>query len=161
MHPPTLLIHVLMGLSLAGMAMVREPAAAPAPPPTAGAEPPPAAAREPTVAEKYRARMPQAVEVARLIGLDVIDAEENAIGRVRDVVRMDDGGLHIVFDYLSFFGYGGRLVPLPIEAVAVVGQRLAVMEMPIGVIAKTKTWYGVGGASLGPGEKVAVALTKF
>lgn len=162
MHPPTVLILILAGLSLAGSAGAQEAAPAgqmPQPAPSADAQP--AEKKEPTPEEKYRARMPQEVEVARLIGLDVIDDEEQVLGSVRDIVRMDDGGLHVVFDYLSFFGYGGRLVPLPIEMVAVVGQRLAVMEVPIGVIAKTKTWYGLGGSSLGPEEKVAVALTKF
>ena len=118
------------------------------------------ARKEPSLQEKYRARFPQPVEAGRLIGLEVTDADENVIGHVRDVVRLGDGTVQIVFDYLSFLWREGELVPVPLEAVALVGRQLAILDMPREVIEKRPTWYGVGGSSVPRDERIAVALTK-
>ena len=118
------------------------------------------ARKEPSPGEKYRARFPQPVEAGRLIGLEVVDEAENVIGHVRDVVRMRDGRVQVVFDYLSFLWREGEHVPVPLEAVALVGRQLAILDMPREVIEKRPTWYGVGGSSVPRDERIAVALTK-
>ena len=134
--------------------------AGPGQPAQADGQPPPAEKREPSPEEKYRARFPQPVEVGRLLGLEVTDTEENVIGHVRDVVRMQDGSIQIVFDYLSFLWREGEHVPVPLEAVGVVGNQLVILDMPREVIDKRPSWYGLGGSPLPPEEKIAVALTK-
>jgi hypothetical protein len=131
-------------------------------PPPQAARPAPAERKEPTLAleERYRARLPQPIEAGRLLGLEVVDEGNHVVGKVRDVIRMRDGTVQVVFDYLSFLWREGEHVPVPIEAVALAGQRLAILDMPREVVEKRMTWYGIGGASLPPGEKVAIAMIK-
>ena len=152
MRPAPIVIALVLGaLPLLGGADARA---------AAGPGQEPVERREPTLEEKYRARSPQPVDVGRLRCLEVVDEGDHVVARVRDVVRMQDGTVHVVFDYLSFLCREGEHVPVPLEAVALAGRQLAILDMPREVIEKRMTWYGLGGSSLPPGEKVAVAITK-
>ena len=58
------------------------------------------------------------VRVADLLDLPIVDESKSAMGRVRGVVRTDDGKVQLLLPLGGLFGFGERLVPIPIENVA-------------------------------------------
>ena len=69
--------------------------------------------------EKMRRRFPQPVRVGDLIGLPLLDWDDSTIGYVRHVVRTPEGKIQLIVNQGRLFGWGGRLVQVPIEAVAI------------------------------------------
>jgi hypothetical protein len=66
--------------------------------------------------EKMRRRFPQPVRVGDLIGLPLLDWDDSTIGYVRHVVRTPEGKIQLIVNQGRLFGWGGRLVQVPIEA---------------------------------------------
>ena len=118
------------------------------------------AAPEMTPEEKMARRFPQPVRVGFLVGLPVIDERSATVGRVRDVVRTPEGKLRLVMPYGGLFGFGGRAIALPIEAVAMLGHQVAAVDMPRAALELAPTWYGAGDQPLGPDEVIRVGLTR-
>ena len=52
------------------------------------------------------------------------------MGRVRAVVRTGDGKIQLLLPLGGLFGFGERLVPIPIESVALAGPQVMVVDMP-------------------------------
>src|SRR5436309_9404691 len=67
-------------------------------------------ADHPTPEEKMRRRMPHPMKVGDLIGLRVLDDDDNTIGFVRQLVRTPDGKIMLVVNHGRLFGWGGREV---------------------------------------------------
>ena len=88
------------------------------------------AAHDMAEAERMQRRFPQAVRVGDLIGLPVLDDDSRTLGHVRQVVRTPQGKIELIVDYGGFFGFGTRLVAVPIEVVGIFGRQLASLDMP-------------------------------
>ena len=75
-----------------------------------------------------KAHYPQPVQVGHLIGRDVLRPEESQplVGHVKAVVRGADGGTSMVITYGGWFGWGGRPIAVPIAAMSLMGQYVAV-----------------------------------
>ena len=79
-------------------------------------------------------RFPQPTRVGFLIGLPVLDWEENTLGYVQRVVRTADGKIQLIVRYGGWFGWIGwwqRPVAIPIAAVALLGRQVAALDVTV------------------------------
>jgi hypothetical protein len=97
------------------------------------------------------------VHVADLVNLPIVDESKSVLGRVRAVVRNNDGKIELLLPLGGLFGFGERLVPVPIESVALAGPQVLVVEMPPHRFQKTPTWYGSGSETLGAADTISIA----
>jgi hypothetical protein len=96
------------------------------------------------------------VRVADLLDLPIVDESKTAMGRVRGVVRTDDGKVQLLLPLGGLFGFGERLVPIPIENVALSGPQVIVLEVPPDRFQKSATWYGSKSVTLAPAETISI-----
>lgn len=105
-------------------------------------------------------RFPQPVRVGDLIGLRVLDDNDVTIGIVRQVVRTPNGTIHLIVAHSGVLGWGGRLVAVPIEVVAIFGRQLASLDMKPGQYTAAPTWSGEGAQVLPQDEMISIGLTR-
>lgn len=117
--------------------------------------------KQPTLEEKYARRFPQRVHVSDVLGKPVINDEFALIGYVQSVVRRRDGKIEFIVPYDGLFGFGQRLVAVPIEALASIGTSLVALDMPKEEFRKAPTWYGLDTQVLGSNEIIQVAVTRL
>jgi PRC-barrel domain len=96
------------------------------------------------------------VRVADLINLPIVDENKSTMGRVRAVVRTGEGKIQLLLPLGGLLGFGERLVPIPIESVALTGPQVTVVDMPPHRFQKTATWYGSDSETLAAAETVLV-----
>jgi PRC-barrel domain protein len=117
-----------------------------------------------TPEEKMNMRFPQPVKVGDLIGLPVLDDYDLTIGYVRRVVRTPQGKIQLIVTqggwFGPWFGWGTRLVPVPIEVVAILGRQVASLDMPRTEFATAKTWSEGEGSAIAPEEMIRVAVAR-
>ena len=121
---------------------------------------PAGAAAAETPEEKMRRRFPQRVRVGDLIGLRVLDDNDATIGIVRHVARAPTGNTVLIVAHTGVLGWGGRLIAVPIEVVAIFGRQLASLDMKPEEYAAAPTWSGSAGQMLAADEIIRVALTR-
>ncbi len=110
--------------------------------------------------ERMDKRFPQPVRVGFLIGLPVLDDDESTIGFVQQVVRTAQGKTELVVSYGRWFGWFGRPVAVPIEAVGMLGRQVASLDMPPSEYAAAPTWQP-GDATILPSDaSVKIALAR-
>jgi sporulation protein YlmC with PRC-barrel domain len=130
----------------------------------AGAVPSAANARDEdeqaTPEEKYARRFPQRVHVSDVLGKPLLDDGNTVIGRVQSVVRTREGRVEFIIPYGGLFGIGQRLVAVPIETVASIGEALLALDMPKEKFTMAPTWYGVGDQVLDPNAEIRVAVSR-
>jgi hypothetical protein len=97
------------------------------------------------------------VHVADLINLPIVDDSKSELGHVRAVVRNNDGKIELLLPLGGLFGFGERLVPVPIESVALAGPQVLVVDMPPHRFQKTPTWYGSGSETLAAADTISIA----
>jgi hypothetical protein len=110
--------------------------------------------------EKMRRRFPQPVRVGDLIGLPMLDWDDVTIGYVRHVVRTPAGKIELIVNYGGWFGWGGRLVPVPLEVVAILARQLAALDMPRSEFDKAPTWSESQTTPIPPDEMIKIAITR-
>jgi hypothetical protein len=99
----------------------------------------------------------QTVRVSELIGLPIVDADRAVMGRVRTVARALDGKVELIMPIGGLLGFGERLVPVPLDNVALAGAQIAVIEVPPHRFQQSPTWYGSNSAELAPTEAIQIA----
>jgi PRC-barrel domain len=97
------------------------------------------------------------VRVADLIDLPIVDENKVAMGRVRAVVRTGEGKIQLLLPLGGLLGFGERLVPIPIESVALTGPQVTVVDMPPDRFQKSATWYGSNSEALAAAETISVS----
>jgi hypothetical protein len=110
--------------------------------------------------EKMNRRFPQPVKVADLIGLAVLDWDDVTIGHVRHVVRTPAGKIQLITTYGGWFGWGGRLVPVPIEVVAILARQIAALDMSRKDFDAAPTWQASQTMPIPPTEMIRIAITR-
>jgi hypothetical protein len=113
-----------------------------------------------TPQERMQRRFPQPVRVGDLIGLRVLDENDLTIGIVRHVARAQNGRVLLIVAHTGPLGWGGRLVAVPIETVAIFGRQLASLDMPRADYASAATWKAGDAQLLGEEEKILIGLTR-
>ena len=83
-----------------------------------------------TLAEKAADRFPQPVVVGTLIHRAVLQPLESQpiLGLVKQIVRSADGTISVVVAYGGVFGFGARPIAVPVDAMAVSGQFMEIVE---------------------------------
>jgi hypothetical protein len=97
------------------------------------------------------------VRVADLLNLPIVDDSKSTMGRVRGVVRTGDGKIQLLLPIGGLFGFGERLVPIPIENVALAGPQVMVIDVPPDRFQKSATWYGSNSETLAAAETISIS----
>ncbi|MCJ2092057.1 hypothetical protein MKK67_05995 [Methylobacterium sp. J-072] len=82
------------------------------------------------LAERAARRFPQPVRVGDLIDRPVLEPVEaqHVLGRVDAVTRDETGGIAVIVRFGGWFGLGTRRIAVPVEAVALLGEYVAVID---------------------------------
>jgi hypothetical protein len=107
---------------------------------------------------KYKRRFPQPATVGHLIGLPVLDDNDVTLGHVQKVVRTPEGQIELIVSYSKWFGWFGRPVAVPLEAVTLLALQLDSVEMQPEDYAEAPTWIPGKDTVLADGDTVRVAL---
>jgi hypothetical protein len=110
--------------------------------------------------QRYLDRYPQAARVGDLIGLPVLDLNGSIIGYVRKVVRTQQGKIELIVSYSRWWGWFGRPVAAPIEALGIEGRQIVSLDMAPSAYASAPTWHGTNDTVLPPNAQIRVALAR-
>lgn len=110
--------------------------------------------------DRMNRRFPQPVQVGFLVGLPVLDDSSSTLGHVRQVVRTPAGTIVLIVSYSRWFGWFGRPVAVPIEAVGIEGRQIASLDMPSSEYATAPTWQGQGATVLPDDATIRIALAR-
>jgi hypothetical protein len=120
--------------------------------------------KQPTPEEIMNSRFPQPVKVGDLIGLPVLDYFDATIGYVRSVVRTPAGKIQLVVTQggwpAGWSTWRSRLVPVPIEVVAILGRQIVALEMSRDEFASARTWSNADGQAIAPNEMIRIAISR-
>jgi hypothetical protein len=109
---------------------------------------------------KMARRFPQKVKVGDLIGLPVLDDDNSTLGHVQQVVRSPEGKIKLIVTYSRWFGWFGRPVAVPVEAVGILGRQIASLEMPLAEYEKAPIWIAGTDCPFPKSEIIRIALTR-
>ena len=149
---PGLAMILLSGVALCGPLKFAQQSPA--------SEAPQAKARDDSPEAKMGRRFPQKIRVGDLIGLPVLDNGDVTLGHVRKAVRTPEGRIRLIVSYSRWFGWGGRLVSVPIEVVAILGRQLASLDMTPAEYEAAPAWVEAGNLSIPPDEIIRIAITR-
>ena len=112
------------------------------------------------LAERAAKRWPQPVRVGDLIGRAVLEPIEAqpVLGHVVALMRRGDGGVDVVMRYGGVLGVGARLIAVPAEAMALLGEHVAVIDLTPAQLDTLPV--AIAGAGLGADEKVRLAIVR-
>jgi hypothetical protein len=110
--------------------------------------------------ERYLRRFPQPARVGDLIGMPVIDLYAKTLGYVRKVVRTPAGETEFIVDYSQWWGWFGRPVAVPLEALGIEGGQLVSLGMSTSEFAAAPTWRDTDAPPLPNDAIVRVALSR-
>jgi hypothetical protein len=103
-------------------------------------------------------RFPQPVRVGDLIHRTVLEPVESRriLGHVDEVVRLASGPA-IVMTFGGFFGVGGHKIAVPLDAMALLGSELEVLDFTPQQLAHFPIYNG-GGTVIGTDEMIRMSL---
>jgi hypothetical protein len=110
--------------------------------------------------ERYLKRFPQPARVSDLIGLPVLDLYSKTLDYVRQVVRNPTGEIQFIVDYSQWWGWFGRPVAVPLEALGIEGGHLVSLDMSPSEYAAAPTWRETEATPLPDDAIVRVALSR-
>jgi hypothetical protein len=112
------------------------------------------------LAARAAQRYPQPVRVGDLIGRDVLKPTEaqHILGHVDAVVRRADGGIDMVLSFGGLFGLGSRPIAVPIEAMALLGEYVSILDFTPAQLKAFPTDDGAGETALPANDTIRVGL---
>jgi hypothetical protein len=110
--------------------------------------------------ERYLTRFPQPARVGHLIGMPVLDLYSKTLGYVREVVRTPAGETEFIVGYSQWWGWFGRPVAVPLEALGIEGGHLVSLDMSPSEFAAAPTWRDTDAPPLPNDAIVRVALSR-
>jgi len=110
--------------------------------------------------ERYLKRFPQPARVGDLIGLPVLDLNSSTLGYVQQIVRTPAGEIKFIVGYSRWWGWFGRPVAVPLEALGIEGRQLVSLDMPPSEYAAAPIWHGTEVTPLPADATVRVALAR-
>jgi hypothetical protein len=110
--------------------------------------------------EKMRRRFPQPVRVGDLIGLPLLDWDDSTIGYVRHVVRTPEGKIQLIVNQGRLFGWGGHLVQVPIEAVAILARQIDLLDLPLKEFRAAPAWSVATTQPIPSGDMIRIAISR-
>jgi hypothetical protein len=130
------------------------------PPTGMGSEDKAMAAQKMPEAARMRRRFPQPVSVGSLIGLPVIDENARTLGYIREAARTRQGGVELIVSTGGWFGWGARLIAVPIEVLGIAGRQLVSLDMAPGDYATAPTWPRSDEQVIPDADTISVALAR-
>jgi len=79
--------------------------------------------------ERYLKRFPQPARIGDLIGMPVLDLNSKTLGYVEKVVQTSTGEIEFIVGYSRWWGWFGRPIPVPLEALGIEGGHLVSLDM--------------------------------
>jgi hypothetical protein len=110
--------------------------------------------------ERYLKRFPQDARVGDLIGLPVLDLSSSTLGYVQQIVRNSGGNIKFIVSYSRWWGWFGRPVAVPLEALGIEGRRLVSLDMPPSEYVAAPTWHDMAVEVLPSDATIRVALAR-
>jgi len=110
--------------------------------------------------ERYLKRFPQPARVGDLIGLPVLDLNSKTLGYVQQVVQTPAGEIEFIVGYSRWWGWFGRPVAVPLEALGIEGGQLVSLDMSPSEYDAAPTWHDMGATPLPADATVRVALSR-
>ena len=110
--------------------------------------------------EKMRRRFPQPVRVGDLIGLPLLDWDDSTLGYVRHVVRTSEGKIQLIVNQGRLFGWGGRLVQVPIEAVAILARQIDLLDISVEEFRAAPAWSAATTQPIPSDDMIKIALSR-
>ena len=110
--------------------------------------------------ERYLKRFPQPARVGDLVGMPVLDLYSKTLGYVRKVVRTPAGEIEFIVGYSQWWGWFGRPVAVPLEALGIEGGHLVSLDMSPSKYAAAPTWHDTDAKPLPADATVRVALSR-
>ena len=110
--------------------------------------------------EKMRRRFPQPVRVGDLIGLPLLDWDDSTLGYVRHVVRTPEGKIQLIVNQGRLFGWGGRLVQVPIEAVAILARQLDLLDISVEKFRAAPAWSAATTQPIPSDDMIRIAISR-
>lgn len=107
-------------------------------------------------------RFPQPVRVGDLMNRTVLQPLESrpVLGRVTQVIRVSNGKEEIVMRFGGVFGFGGRYIAVPIEAMALLGNELEILDYTPQQLNAFPTYTGAGTAPLAADDVIRMGLAR-
>ncbi len=104
-------------------------------------------------------RFPQPVRVGDLIRRTVLQPTESrsVLGHAVQVIRLGDGSYAIVIKYGGAWGFGGRDIAVPLDAMVLLGAELEVLDLTPAQLSRFPTYDGAGRV-LGADEIIHMGL---
>ena len=139
------------GFGLAGVLLIAAAAHAQQPKPPAM-----------TLAEAAEKRFPQPVHVGDLIGRRVLQPLESqpTLGWVQAVVKQPDNTIDVIVDYGGWFGFFARPIAVPVDAMALLGQYMEILDFTPEQLSQFKTFSTPDASPLSPQDSIRVGLAK-
>ena len=110
--------------------------------------------------ERYLRRFPQPARVGHLIGMPVLDLYSKTLGYIRKVVRTPTGETEFIVGYSQCWGWFGRPIAVPLEALGIEGGHLVSLDMSPSEYAAAPTWHDTRTTALPGDATVRVALSR-
>jgi len=144
-------------LSVAGFLAFSQTGFAQSPMP-GGMPPPPGM----SLAQSTAMRFPQPVRVGDLLHRLVLRPVESQdiLGRVHAVVRDAQGQVVVVMNIGGFYGYGGRLIAVPTDAMVVIGEDMEVVAYTPAQLARFPTFSAQGTQPVPDDATIKIGLAK-
>jgi len=126
---------------------------------TPGGMPPPPGM---SLAESTAMRFPQPVRVGDLVGRAVLRPVESqdVLGRVRRVVRDQNGRIMVVVEFGGFLGFGGRPIAVPVDAMVLLGQDMEIVAFTPEQLRQFPTFSPTGTTDVPADTIIKVGLAK-
>ena len=109
---------------------------------------------------KMERRFPQKARVGDLIGLPMLDDNDVTLGRVLKIVRTPKGKILLIVSYSKWFGWFGRPVAVPIEAVAILARQIDSLDMKPPEYAAAPTWSQRDDQALADNDTIRIAIAR-
>ncbi|MGA8694302.1 MAG: PRC-barrel domain-containing protein [Xanthobacteraceae bacterium] len=110
--------------------------------------------------ERYLKRFPQPARVGDLIAMPVLDLDSKTLGYVQQIVQAPAGQIEFIVGYSRWWGWSGRLVAVPLEALGIEGGHLVSLDMQPSEYDAAPTWQDTGITPLPADATVRVALSR-
>src|SRR5499427_5372363 len=110
--------------------------------------------------ERYLRRFPQPARVGDLIGMPVLDLHSKTLGYVRQVVQTPAGEIEFIVGYSRWWGWFGRPVAVPLEALGIEGGHLVSLDMSPSEYEAAPTWHDTRAKPFPADATVRVALSR-
>jgi len=114
----------------------------------------------PALANPAARRFPQLVRAGDLVGRQLLRPveQQNVLGRIAGLARRADGGILLVVNTGGIFGLGTRPVAVPLDAAALLGEHVALMDVTPEQLRALPDFAPAGTAPVPADEAVRVGL---